>query len=118
MSGFKQITIKSSSSSSNSRSIPYRGISPPPCRPTTISNKKMAPHTCIRCSRNYLLDVNDREQKCPHCKTIQNNNEIELIINNSKFKKDKSLSPKNNIEEYANHIQRIWRGHKERNTKY
>lgn len=115
--GFKQITIKSSGSSSNSRSIPYRGISPPPCRPTTISNKKMTPHKCMKCSRSYLLDVNDREQKCPHCKTIQNDNEIEFIINNSKFKRDKSLSPKSKIEEYANHIQRIWRGHKERNNK-
>lgn len=97
------------------RPIPYRGISPPPTRPN-ICNKKMTPKTCKQCKRSYLLDINNKDQRCPYCKTFQEEDLIELIINkndNTSSKCD-SLSPRSNTEEYASYIQKIWRGHKER----
>jgi len=98
------------------RPIPYRGISPPPTRPN-ICNKKMTPKTCKQCKRSYLLDINNKDQRCPYCKTLQEEDLIELIIdkniNNISNKYD-SLSPTSDIGEYASYIQKIWRGHKER----
>lgn len=98
------------------RPIPYRGISPPPTRPN-ICNKKMTPKTCKRCQRSYLLDISNKDQHCPYCKAPQEDDLIELIIDknisNSSYKNN-VLSPKSEIEEYANYIQKVWRGHKQR----
>ena len=90
------------------RPIPYRGTSPPPNR-SNISNKKMTPKTCNKCERNYLLDVNDKYQRCPYCKTLQE--ELNIIID-EKYDIERGLSPINKIEKYANCIQRHWRKHR------
>ena len=98
------------------RPIPYRGISPPPTRPN-ICNKKMTPKTCKQCKRSYLLDINNKDQRCPYCKTLQEEDLIELIIDkniNNISNQYNSLSPTSDIEEHASYIQKIWRGHKER----
>ena len=90
------------------RPIPYRGNSPPPTR-SNISNKKMTPKTCKKCERNYLLDINDKNQCCPYCKT--RNEDISIIVDNF-YDVEKGLSPVNKMEKYANCIQKHWRKHK------
>lgn len=91
------------------RPIPYRGTSPPPNR-SNISNKKMTHRTCKKCERNYLLDINDKNQCCPYCK-IPHEEELNIIIDNN-YDIEKGLSPINKMEKYANCIQKHWREYK------
>ena len=89
---------------SNNRKIPYRGISPPPTR-SQIYNKKMKPMYCKVCKRNYLLDINNKQQRCPHCGALNLEDLIELVIDNNKEKN----GCKNEI--YAKYIQKAWRSY-------
>lgn len=102
----REINI-SSEHNCRKRPIPYRGTSPPPAR-ANISNKKMTPKICERCKRNYLLDVNSNDQRCPYCKT-KPEDVIEIVIDkniNNKFFSD----VKKNQNEHVKYIQKMWRG--------
>ena len=67
--------------------------------------------------RNYLLDISNKDQRCPYCKALQQDDLKELIIDkniSNSCDKNTALSPKSEIEEYANYIQKVWRGHRQR----
>ena len=86
------------------RPVPYRGGSPPPIR-SYICNKKMTPKVCSKCERNYLSDLNLPEQRCPYCKTVNDN--IEIVIDSSV--EDGVFSITQEEEEHAILIQKKWR---------
>lgn len=103
------------------RQIPYRGNSPPPSR-SNICNKKMTPKTCNVCQRNFLLELDNKDQRCPYCKsninTTDYNEKSNENTNNIDCKIDMDidcemgLSPQRQIERYANCIQKKWRIYK------
>tara|TARA_Y100000591_G_scaffold269505_1_gene244041 strand:- start:3803 stop:4999 length:1197 start_codon:yes stop_codon:yes gene_type:complete len=100
---------------SSTRPVPYRGTSPPPVR-SNIVNKKLRPYTCKNCSRNYMLELDSTEQRCPYCKTEHKirNSFNNLMIETRQNDIEQGLSPKRDIEHFVTHIQSKWRGYKAR----
>jgi len=100
---------------SSTRPVPYRGTSPPPIR-SNIINKKLRPYTCKVCSRNYMLELDSTEQRCPYCKTEHKsrNSFDNLILEKRETDIEQGLSPRRDIDHFVTHIQSKWRGYKAR----
>lgn len=94
---------------SKDRPVPYRGGSPAPIR-SYICNKKMTPKECNKCERSYLSDINCFEDRCPYCKTLNDN--VEIVIDSNVNKGVFSITREQ--EAYAMIIQKKWRQHKKK----
>ena len=89
------------------RPVPYRGGSPPPIR-SYICNKKMTPKVCSKCERSYLSDLNLPQQRCPYCKTVNDN--VEIVIDSNVENGVFSITREE--EDHAILIQKKWREYK------